>query len=206
MIEISMNDSFGRTIGLYSEKCEIGLEIGGGTGQGSSRCIKSKKLFSIENHPDRVYTHQLNLSKRGGVGVGVDGTSTIVDSWMSWSDVETFYKTTPTNLNMNSLELIRSWYEECVSVSKQYKTSAIEDIGNEHTIKFDFVLIDGSPFSGQSELKCVRPFLTKNAIIALDDINDIKNYANYQELKTSSTLLWENWSLRNGAAIFQLTL
>ena len=32
MIEISMNDSFGRTIGLYSEKCEIGLEIGGGTG------------------------------------------------------------------------------------------------------------------------------------------------------------------------------
>jgi len=71
MIEISMNDSFGRTIGLYSEKCEVGLEIGGGTGQGSSRCIK--------------------------------------------------------------------------------------------------------------------------------------NYANYQELKTSSTLLWENWSLRNGAAIFQLT-
>ena len=101
MIEISMNDSFGRTIGLYSEKCKIALEIGGGTGQGSSRCIKSKKLFSIENHPDRVYTHQLNLSKRGGVGV--DGTSTAVDSWMSWSDVEAFYKTTPTNLNMNSL-------------------------------------------------------------------------------------------------------
>ena len=47
MIEISMNDSFGRTIGLYSEKCKIALEIGGGTGQGSSRCIKSKNCLLV---------------------------------------------------------------------------------------------------------------------------------------------------------------
>ena len=89
-------------------------------------------------------------------------------------------------------------------MSQQYKTNAIEDIVNQYNVKFDFVLIDGSPFSGQSELNCVRPFLSKNATIALDDINDIKNYTNYQELKTSSTLLWEDWSIRNGAAIFRL--
>jgi hypothetical protein len=195
---------FGISKGKSSVISEIdgwGLYSGvGGVGVGGVRNTKLAEEPESSAIASRLY------SGFGVGGVGVDGTSTLVDSWMSWSDVEAFYKTTPTNLNMNSLELIRSWYEECVRVSRQYKTSAIEDIANEHTIKFDFVLIDGSPFSGQSELKCVRPFLTKNAIIALDDINDIKNYANYQELKTSSTLLWENWSLRNGAAIFQLTL
>jgi len=202
MIEISINDNFGKSLVIFSENCDIALEIGGGTGQGSTQCINAKKLFSIENHPDRVYTHQINLLKKGGVGI--NGTSTLVDSWMSWAEVELFYKTTPTNLNIYPLELIRCWYDECVYTSQQYKTNAIEDIANQYNVKFDFVLIDGSPFSGQSELKCVRPFLTKNAIIALDDINDIKNYANYQELKTSYTLLWEDWTLRNGVAIFKI--
>jgi hypothetical protein len=202
MIEISMNDEFGVNLAKYSENCDVGLEIGGGTGEGSTQCIKTKKLFSIENHPDRVYKHQMNLLKRGGMGI--NGTSTLVDSWMSWSEVETFYKTTPTNLNMYPLELILTWYNECIDTSKQYQTNAIEDIAKNHSVLFDFVLIDGSPFSGESELKCVRPFLTKNAIIALDDINDIKNFTNYYDLKTNSTLLWENWYLRNGAAIFQL--
>lgn len=202
MIEISMNDEFGCNLAKYSENCEVGLEIGGGTGEGSTQCIKAKKLFSIENHPDRTHKHQINLQKKGGLGI--NGTSTLVDSWMSWSDVEVFYKTNPTNLNMYSLELISTWYDECINISKQYKSNAIEDISKNYSVLFDFVLIDGSPFSGESELKCVKSLLTKNAIIALDDINDIKNFTNYYELKANSKLLWENWNLRNGAAIFQL--
>jgi hypothetical protein len=50
----------------------------------------------------------------------------------------------------------------------------------------------------------VRPFLADKAIIGLDDINDIKNYDNYYKLKNHAELLWEDWNVRNGAAIFQL--
>ncbi len=53
-------------------------------------------------------------------------------------------------------------------------------------------------------MRCVRPFLAEKAIIALDDVNDIKNWANYHKLKGFAKLLWEDWSVRNGAAIFQL--
>jgi len=35
-------------------------------------------------------------------------------------------------------------------------------------------------------------------------VNDIKNWANYQKLKGFAELLWEDWSVRNGAAIFKL--
>lgn len=95
-------------------------------------------------------------------------------------------------------------YRNIKTISKQYQTNAIQDIAKNYSVLFDFVLIDGSPFSGESELKCVKPLLTKNAIIALDDINDIKNFANYYDLKSNAKLLWENWYLRNGAAIFQI--
>ena len=56
---------------------------------------------------------------------------------------------------------------------------------------------------GEAELRCVRPFLAEKAIIALDDVNDIKNWANYHKLKGFAELLWEDLSVRNGAAIFQ---
>jgi hypothetical protein len=46
--------------------------------------------------------------------------------------------------------------------------------------------------------------LADKAIIALDDVNDIKNFDNYHKLKGNVELLWEDWSVRNGAAIFQL--
>jgi predicted O-methyltransferase YrrM len=74
------------------------------------------------------------------------------------------------------------------------------------TPKYDFVLIDGCPFSAESELAAVRHRLVPGAYIALDDVVDIKNHANYHALKNEPgvRLVWENLNLRNGAAIFQL--
>jgi hypothetical protein len=119
-------------------------------------------------------------------------------------EVEEFYKNTKTNLNQYPLEQVLGWLEECLETAKDYSSNAIEDIHFEHNANFNFVLIDGSPFSGEAELRCVRPFLADKAIIALDDTNDIKNWTNYHKLKGFSKLLWEDWSVRNGAAIFQL--
>ena len=202
MQEISIHDPFGQALAKYSEGLDVGLEIGGGTGDGSTQCIRTKKLFSIENHPDRIGRHSMNLSARGGVAI--NGTATLSKLWMNKNDIEEFYRTTKTNLNQYPLEQVLVWLEECLQTAKDYSTNAIEDTHFEHNVDFDFVLIDGSPFSGEAELRCVRPFLAEKAIIALDDVNDIKNWANYHKLKGFAKLLWEDWSVRNGAAIFQL--
>jgi hypothetical protein len=200
--EITINDSLGQAIQKYSDGLEVGLEIGGGTGDGSTQCIKTKKLFSIENHPDRMGRHAMNLSARGGIAI--NGTATISSLWMNKKDIEEFYQNIRTTLNQYPLEQVLGWHNVCLETAYQYKTSAIEDIHFEHSVDFNFVLIDGSPFSGESELRCARPFLAEKAIIALDDVNDIKNYANYEKLKRTATLLWEDMACRNGAAIFQL--
>ena len=202
MQEITSNDSFGQALQKYSEGLDVGLEIGGGTGDGSTQCIRTKKLFSIENHPDRIGRHAMNLSARGGVAI--NGTATLSSLWLNKKDIEEFYQTTKTKLNQYPLEQVLGWHNVCLETAYQYKTSAIEDVHFDHSVDFNFVLIDGSPFSGESELRCVRPFLAEKAIIALDDVNDIKNWANYQKLKGFSELLWEDWSVRNGAAIFNL--
>jgi len=202
MQEITINDPFGRALARYTYNLDVGLEIGGGTGDGSTQCIRTKKLFSIENHRDRIGRHSMNLSARNGVAI--NGTATLPNLWMNKNDVEEFYRTTKTNLNQYPLEQVIGWLNECLQTSGVYSTNAIEDIHIEHKVNFNFVLIDGSPFSGESELRCVRPFLAEKAIIALDDVNDIKNWANYHKLKGFAKLLWEDWSVRNGAAIFQL--
>jgi hypothetical protein len=202
MQEITINDSFGKALAKYSEGLDVGLEIGGGTGDGSTQCISTKRLFSIENHPDRIGRHSMNLSARGGVAI--NGTATLSKLWMNQLDVAEFYGTNKTTLNQYPLDQVLGWYHECVEFAQPYSTNAIEDIHFEHNVDFNFVLIDGSPFSGEAELRCVRPFLAERAIIALDDINDIKNLANYNKLKGFAKLLWEDWSVRNGAAIFEL--
>ena len=202
MQEVTIHDSFGRALARYTYNLDVGLEIGGGTGDGSTQCIRTKRLFSIENHPDRIGRHSMNLSAKGGVSV--NGTATLPKLWMNQLDIAEFYGTNKTALNQYPLDQVLGWYHECIEFADPYSTNAIEDIHIEHNVNFDFVLIDGSPFSGEAELRCVRPFLAEKAIIALDDVNDIKNWANYHKLKGFAKLLWEDWSVRNGAAIFQL--
>jgi len=202
MQEVTIHDSFGKALAKYSEGLDVGLEIGGGTGDGSTQCIRTKRLFSIENHPDRIGRHSMNLSARGGVSV--KGTATLPSLWMNQLDIAEFYGTNKTTINQYPLDQVLGWYHECIEFAQPYSTNAIEDIHIEHKVNFNFVLIDGSPFSGEAELRCVRPFLAEKAIIALDDVNDIKNLANYNKLKGFGKLLWEDWSVRNGAAIFEL--
>ena len=202
MQEVTIHDSFGKALAKYSEGLDVGLEIGGGTGDGSTQCIRTKRLFSIENHPDRIGRHSMNLSARGGVSIC--GSAVTRELWMNKMDVLEFYTNQKTNLNQYPLEVVNGWYSECFNTAQRFQTNAIEDIHFDHNVDFNFVLIDGSPFSGEAELRCVRPFLAEKSIIALDDINDIKNWTNYHKLKGFSKLLWEDWSVRNGAAIFEL--
>ena len=97
MQEITINDSFGQALAKYSKELRIGLEIGGGTGDGSTQCIQTEKLFSIEINPDRIGRHRMNLEARGGVSI--QGSAVTRGLWMNKFDILEFYANRQTNLN-----------------------------------------------------------------------------------------------------------
>jgi glycosyltransferase involved in cell wall biosynthesis len=200
--EITMADEFGQAIAKYSEGTKCALEIGGGDGQGSTQCIKSEELWSVENHSDNVGKHATALRERRR-GIAVDCNATDPAKWMTADDVARFYNSTPTRLNQYPLSMVLTWLDEDRETAFGKKCCAFAE--NTHP-KYDFVLIDGCPFSAESELAAVRHRLVPGAYIALDDVVDIKNHANYHALKNEPgvRLVWENINLRNGAAIFQL--
>jgi hypothetical protein len=200
--EITMGDEFGQALAKYSTGTECALEIGGGDGQGSTQCIKSEFLWSVENHPDNKSKHYEALANRDG-GEMVHCNSVDPSRWMTADDVTQFYNSTPTRLNQYPISMVLTWLDEDREIAKGQPALGLR----EHTHpKYDFVLIDGCPFSAQEELAAVRNRLTPGAFIALDDVVDIKNHANYHALKNEPgvRLVWENLNLRNGAAIFRL--
>jgi predicted O-methyltransferase YrrM len=198
--EITENDAFGQALLKYSTGTKSGLEIGGGFGDGSTRCILSEKLVSVENHPANLARHGAALAARDG-GTALHGNATKSSQWMTTADVRDFYANTTTNLNQYPLDMVLSWLAE------DRETASGQGVVDLHPhAPFDFVLIDGGPFSAESELSTVLPLLFPGAFVALDDVNDIKNHGNYWALKgkRGAELVWENRSLRNGAAIFRL--
>ena len=204
MQEITIQDPFGQALAKYSEGLCIGLEIGGGTGDGSTQCIKTKTLFSIENDPQKIPHHKRNMDLRDG-GIAVHGNSTEPEKWMQQDEIISFYNSTKTNLNRYSLETIFSWIKQSEPYLGNYKGSAIEGIWAESGARFDFILVDGHEFSGKPDLLAALKYANKNCVIALDDVNAAKNYTNYFDLKKTSELLCEDLSFRNGWAVFRIS-
>lgn len=197
MQEITLADSFGKALAKYSQGLEVGLEIGGGTGDGSTQCIKTKELFSFEVHPDRIGRHAMNLSMRAG-GVAMHHLSSNPEKWMDKEQIKAFYQSNKTNLNAYPIEQVLGWHKDDISVSSKYKW-AKHDILN-----LDFLLLDGGAFSGEADMAEWFPRLKDGGIIALDDVNDIKNLANYNWLKSCGySCLYQNMEWRNGSAIFR---
>lgn len=198
MQEITINDPFGKALAKYSEGLSLGVEIGGGTGDGSTQCIRTMELFSFEIHSDRIGRHKYNLDARQG-GLAINELSSNPMMWMSISQVEDFYKTTTTKLNQYPLNQIIEWHKDDFRMAAKYQWGHL-------TLKdqIDFLLLDGGAFSGRADFMAFFPEVRNGGIIALDDTNDIKNYGNYQWLKTAGhNLLWEEWDWRNGCAIFR---
>jgi len=198
MQEITLADPFGKALAEYSKGLALGVEIGGGTGDGSTQCIKTRELFSLEIHPDRIGRHQYNLDSRQG-GLAIHHLSSNPMKWMSEDEVTDFYYNTTTNLNQYSLEQVIGWHKEDFRVAAKY-------IWGHITIKdrIDFLLLDGGAFSGKADFEAWFPKVREGGLVALDDTNDIKNKYNYAWLKDSNhDCLWEEKSWRNGCAIFR---
>jgi hypothetical protein len=192
-------DEFWKQLQLWSKKfapCTI-LEIGGGTGDGSTTSFfeavaLGSRVFSIEGRKDRYE----KLRKKPVIALY--GCSVAAEDYMSEQEVIDFYHATQTKLNDNSLETVLGWRKEELETLAKLPHSLVRDI------TADFVFIDGSPFSGEKEFHYSVEINNRAKVVALDDTNDIKNLSNYLKLKASNNweMVWEDFSLRNGAAIF----
>jgi hypothetical protein len=115
-----------------------------------------------------------------------------------------FYCSRKTALNNHPLDVVLGWWAQDTDyINREGKDEGgIERIKKENGIDyFDMVLIDGSEFTGISELNK----LYGAKIFLLDDINSFKNYSNYWRLviDKSYQLVAQNWYIRNGYAVFR---
>ena len=186
------------------------LEIGSSDGSGSTRRIlqglRRKKsptrLFCLEVSRQRC--ERLRHRIRGVPSAeAVWSSSVSPGDFLSEEDVMQFYRETPTRLNESPLEEVLRWRRQDLAYLKDHgvPTDGIARIIRENRLPaFDLVLIDGSAFTGEAELRAVPGA----RVIALDDVNDIKNGKNFLTLSRhpeyrllATDLVW-----RNGFAIF----
>ena len=210
-----LNDEFHYLLKKYSARGDLNtfLEIGSSSGGGSTDAfvtgIKQRhdvlevRLFCMEVSRNRFKALSSHYAQEDFVHCY--NISSIQASEMpSEEEVSHFYQTTNTTLNNYSLETILNWLRQDIAYIKKSGS----DIDGIRMIKqanrihnFDMVLIDGSEFSGERELK--ETIGAK--VIALDDINAFKCWNAYQILlhTTHYALKEHNFSLRNGYAIFE---
>jgi glycosyltransferase involved in cell wall biosynthesis len=186
---------------------EIGSSSGGGSTEAFVRGIKDNPsqptLFCMEVSKPRFAELQKAYSKESFVKC-YNVSSVSIDKFPSKEDVIKFYQNNRTNLNSYPMDVVLSWLEQDIDYVNQSGVEAdgIRKIKEENNIEsFDVVLIDGSEFTGISELEEVYGA----KYILLDDINTFKNYINYKKFIADSNyeLLEKNLSLRNGYAIFK---
>lgn len=186
------------------------LEIGSSDGSGSTRRIlkglRRKKfptrLFCLEASRQRC--ERLRQRLRGVPWAeAVWASSVSPGDFLSEEEVVQFYRETPSRLNESPLEEVLRWRIQDLAYLKEHGVPAdgITKIRKEQDIgSFDLVLIDGSAFTGEAELRAVQGA----GMIALDDVYDIKNGRNFLTLSRDPQyrLLAMDLVWRNGYAIF----
>lgn len=195
---------------LQTRSSEINniLEIGASSGAGSTEAIMKGKqgtdidLYSLEVCTERFiplktlyaadnHFHPLNMS------------SVRIDDFPSKLDIEMFHREIHTTLNTYTIETVLTWYDNDISYIQQnhIEQDAIRKLSADRV--FEMVLIDGSEFTGLSELKLV---IGKTKFILLDDINAYKCYHADALLASDSRYkcLVKDLSVRNGFSAYEM--
>ena len=195
-----------------TEKLESVLEIGSSCGGGSTEAFVSgllenkqgdPKLFCLEVSKTRC-DKLVDCYKNIPFVRGYNSSSVLLSEFSSVEQVIRFYCSRKTALNNYPLDVVLGWWAQDTDyINREGKDEGgIERIKKENGIDyFDMVLIDGSEFTGISELNK----LYGAKIFLLDDINSFKNYSNYWRLviDKSYQLVAQNWYIRNGYAVFR---
>lgn len=207
------NDEFYLAIQKLAREADIKtvLEIGSSSGGGSTEAFvnglrenpNQPTLFCMEVAKLRFAELQKCYEKESFVKC-YNISSVTLDGFPTEDEVINFYNTQPTNLNQYPLQQVLEWLRQDIEYVKNSGVSdaGIKRIKQENQIEtFDLVLIDGSEFTGVTELQEVYGAF----FLLLDDITTYKNYKNYYKLlkDPNYTLIAENKVLRNGYAIFQ---
>lgn len=209
------NDIFYENLYTIVQKKEIKtiLEIGSSSGGGSTdalvKGIKKRadmnevKLFCLEISKERH--HKLEETYRDeSFFKSYRYSSVNFNEFPSKEEISFFYNNIKTKLNNYKFETIMEWYEQDLNYLKQelLLESGIDIIKNIHALQnFDFVLIDGSEFTGERDLA----HTIGSRYIALDDILTFKchNAFNLLLRDDNYSLVVKNLDLRNGFAIFE---
>ena len=186
------------------------LEIGSSSGEGSTSTIvnslnkKFYNLYLLEIDPLRNKLLKLRYKRNSMVKV-LPYSSISLSEYPADNEIIKFYKENQTNLNRYDISIVLKWLKD----EKNFLESLeVRDIGGIDFIKhefgiefFDFVLIDGSEFTGYVEFQ----HIIGAKFILLDDVNAFKSNKAYNQLLANSNykLYYENLKLRNGSAIFQ---
>jgi len=195
------------------------VEIGSANGLGSTQAILSSmpldsSFFGLESDPER-YKELVENCKKHDRNIHLYNASSVpVEEFMTNKEILEFLVAHPEmNLSTYPVDTILGWREENIESLVKNKTqqNGIDRIINHIDLEngedwrddndiVTCVLIDGSAFTGEKEMKK----LTGSSIYILDDTQDIKNYDNYIILCLDLDYrIWkENKKYRNGYAIF----
>jgi hypothetical protein len=187
------------------------LEIGSSSGEGSTQAIvqtirrrsNPPKLFCMDISETR-YRKLKHYYRKYPFVHAYNQSSVPLNEFMRIADIERFLLDEPRLHIPGVLDNLRRWLaqDRDYITRHQIPQNGIRTIMNEHHIdQFDFVLIDGSAFTAPAELRLVYGA----NYLFLDDINDIKNLANYRHLYADPfyELIAQNWFLRAGFAAFK---
>ena len=207
------NDPLYEAIKIISETEAIKtvLEIGSSSGGGSTEAF----VTGLRNNPHQPTLFCMEVSKARYEKLRqtyqqdefvkcYNVSSVLLEKYATENEVRDFYFRYETGLNRYPLEAVLSWLkedQEYLQNSGGLSINGIKKIKEENNLDyFDVVLIDGSEFTGVSELEEIYGA----KFIILDDIMTFKNYHNHQRLLKDKQyrLLEANSSLRNGYAIF----
>lgn len=208
------DDEFSNVLGQIAGDTSIKtlLEIGSSAGDGSTKAL----VESIKKRSDidevSLYCLEVSiprfrelLSKYSHLPFffGYNMSSIPLLDFPGEDEVIAFYNSTDSNLRNYPLSDVLGWRKQDIEYLKNRKIvddgiNAIKRLASVRS--FDFVLIDGSEFTGERELNQV----IGARVIALDDVLCFKGFNAYQRLRGHAgyVLLHENMSCRNGFAVF----
>jgi FkbM family methyltransferase len=194
-----------------TEDIKTVLEIGSSSGGGSTEAF----VTGLRNNPNQPtlfcmevsQTRFAELKKRYEHEKFVkcyNVSSVAIEEFPNRDEVIDFYNNSNSDLKKFPLEQVLGWLQQDIEYVRNAGVSAngIRKVKQDNQIDdFDLVLIDGSEFTGISELKEVYG----SKFILLDDITTFKNHTNHHRLLTDPNyvLVSYNTSIRNGYSVFK---
>ena len=213
------NDAFFRALNTLARSPDVHtlLEIGSSSGEGSTQALVSAlrerpdkdqvKLFCMEISQPR-FEALTECYREDGFVHCFQKSSVPSSSFPPPEELAHFFRTVRYKYKPSKaeakLEQALSWRQADLDYLAQSGCDAhgIRHIKQQHDIDvFDFVLIDGSEFTGERELYEVMGA----KYIALDDIMTFKCWNAHQILKNSANyrMVEQSRRLRNGYSVFE---